>query len=211
MCLGWLGPACLVGRPTYEQQEAQDQLQACTDDVARIKARIAELQAENSIPALARRERELADALLEGGDVAIVAPPMTSVQLRHAIGVLEGRLAEALDHENQARGAVRRAKLNRMRELLIQERQAYDDLAKATQHQWLRVTVLTNELDAALGMSTLAAPWFRLSMPRGIEPKVHNLFEDVSTYPDARGLLSATQGNLARKEIAEQLQKEGIQ
>ena len=192
-------------------QEAQDQLQACTDDVARIKARIAELQAENSIPALARRERELADALLEGGDVAIVAPPMTSVQLRHAIGVLEGRLAEALDHENQARGAVRRAKLNRMRELLIQERQAYDDLAKATQHQWLRVTVLTNELDAALGMSTLAAPWFRLSMPRGIEPKVHNLFEDVSTYPDARALLSASQGNLARKQITEQLQKEGIQ
>lgn len=192
-------------------QEAQDQLQACTDDVARIKARIAELQAENSIPALARRERELADALLEGGDVAIVAPPMTSVQLRHAIQVLEARLAEALDQENQARGAVRRAKLNRMRELLIQERQAYDDLAKATQHQWLRVTVLTNELDAALGMSTLAAPWFRLSMPRGIEPKVHNLFEDVSTYPDARALLSASQGNLARKQITEQLQKEGIQ
>jgi len=193
-------------------QEAQDQLQACTDEVGRIKARIAELQAENSIPALARRERELADALLEGGDVAtIVAPPMTSVQMRHAIQVLEGRLAEALDQENQARGAVRRAKLNRMRELLIQERQAYDELAKATQHQWLRVTVLTNELDAALGMNTLAAPWFRLKLPRGIEPKTHNLFEDVSTYPDARALLSASQGNLARKEIAEQLQKEGIQ
>ena len=192
-------------------QEAQDQLQACTDDVARIKARIAELQAENSIPALARRERELADALLEGGDVAIVAPPMTSVQLRHAIQVLEARLAEALDQENQARGAVRRAKLNRMRELLIQERQAYDDLAKATQHQWLRVTVLNNELDAALGMNTLAAPWFRLNLPRGIEPKTHNLFEDVSTYPDARALLSASQGNLARKQITEQLQKEGIQ
>ena len=193
-------------------QEAQDQLQACTDKVGRIKQRIAELQAENSVSALARQERALADALLEGGDVAtIVAPPMTSVQLRHAIQVLEARLAEALDQENQARGAVRRAKLNRMRELLIQERQAYDELAKATQHQWLRVTVLTNELDAALGMNTLAAPWFRLKLPRGIEPKTHNLFEDVSTYPDARALLSASQGNLARKEIAEQLQKEGIQ
>ena len=89
-------------------QEAQDQLQACTDDVARIKQRIAELQAENSIPALARRERQLADALLEGGDVAIVAPPMTSVQLRHAVQILEGRLAEALDHQNQATGALRR-------------------------------------------------------------------------------------------------------
>lgn len=192
-------------------QEAEDQLQACTDEVGRIKQRIAELQAENSVSALARQERALADALLEGGDVAtIVAPPMTSVQLRHAIQVLEGRLAVALDQENQARGAVRRAKLNRMRELLIQERQAYDELAKATQHQWLRVTVLNNELDAALGMNTLAAPWFRLSMPRGIEPKVHNLFEDVSTYPDARALLSASQGSLARKQITEQLQKEGI-
>ena len=191
-------------------QEAQDQLQACTDEVARIKQRIAELQAENSVSALARQERALADALLEGGDVAIVAPPMTSVQLRHAIQVLEGRLAEALDHQNQATGALRRAKLNRMRELLIQERQAYDEAAKQVMHRWLRVTVLNNELDAALGMNTLAAPWFRLSMPRGIEPKVHNLFEDVSTYPDARALLSASQGNLARKEIAEQLQKEGI-
>jgi len=193
-------------------QEAHNQLQACTDEVGRIKQRIAELQAENSIPALARRERELADALLEGGDVAtIVAPPMTSVQLRHAIGVLDARLAEALDQENQARGTVRRAKLDRMRELLKAEREAYDELAKATQHQWLRVTVLNNELDAALGMSTLAAPWFRLNLPRGIEPKVHNLFEDVSTYPDARALLSASQGNLARKQITEQLQKEGIQ
>jgi len=192
-------------------QEAQDQLQACTDKVGRIKQRIAELQAENSVSALARQERALADALLEGGDVAtIVAPPMTSVQLRHAIQVLEARLAEALDQENQARGAVRRAKLNRMRELLIQERQAYDELAKATQHQWLRVTVLNNELDAALGMNTLAAPWFRLNLPRGIEPKTHNLFEDVSTYPDARALISASQGNLARKQITEQLQKEGI-
>ncbi|NBS94337.1 MAG: hypothetical protein EBT27_11580 [Betaproteobacteria bacterium] len=105
---------------------------------------------------------------------------------------------------------MRRAKLNRMRELLIQERQAYDELAKATQHQWLRVTVLNNELDAALGMNTLAAPWFRLNLPRGIEPKTHNLFEDVSTYPDARALISASQGNLARKQITEQLQKEGI-
>lgn len=192
--------------------EAHNQLQACTDEVSRIKQRIAELQAENSIPALARRERELADALLEGGDVAtIVAPPMTSVQLRHAIQVLEGRLAEALDQENQAKGSVRRAKLDRMRELLKAEREAYDEAAKQVMHRWLRVTVLTNELDAALGMNTLAAPWFRLSMPRGIEPKVHNLFEDVSTYPDARALLSASQGNLARKEIAEQLHKEGIQ
>ena len=193
-------------------QEAHNQLQACTDEVGRIKQRIAELQAENSVSALARQERALAEALLEGGDVAtIVAPPMTSAQLRHAIQVLEGRLAEALDHQNQATGALRRAKLNRMRELLKAEREAYDEAAKQVMHRWLRVTVLTNELDAALGMNTLAAPWFRLNLPRGIEPKVHNLFEDVSTYPDARALLSASQGNLARKQITEQLQKEGIQ
>ena len=192
-------------------QEAQDQLQACTDEVGRIKQRIAELQAENSIPALARRERELADALLEGGDVAtIVAPPMTSVQLRHAIQVLEGRLAEALDHQNQATGALRRAKLNRMRELLKAERQAYDEAAKQVMHRWLRATALANELDAVTGVSSMHAPWYRLRLPRGIEPDSLNTYEDVSSYPDTQTLLAGVQANLARKEIAEQLQKEGI-
>ena len=192
-------------------QEAQHQLQACTDEVGRIKARIAELQAENSVPALARRERELADALLEGGDVSIVAPPMTSSQLRHAIGVLEGRLAEALDHENQARGAVRRANLNRMRELLKAEREAYDEAANQVMHRWLRATALANALDAVTGVSSMHAPWYRLRLPRGIEPNSLNTYEDVSSYPDTQTLLAGVQANLARKEIAEQLQKEGIQ
>jgi hypothetical protein len=53
-------------------QEAHDQLQACGDEVNRIKAKLSELQAENSVTALARRERELADQLLEGGDVATI-------------------------------------------------------------------------------------------------------------------------------------------
>ena len=172
--------------------EAHNQLQACTDEVSRIKQRIAELQAENSIPALARRERELADALLEGGDVAtIVAPPMTSVQLRHAIQVLEGRLAEALDQENQAKGSVRRAKLDRMRELLKAEREAYDEAAKQVMHRWLRATALENALDAVTGVSLMSAPWYRLKLPRGIDDgHIHRLGVSTCQIPYGWNLMA---------------------
>jgi len=190
-------------------QEAHEQLQACTDEVGRIRSKLAELQAENSVPVLARRERELADQLLEGGDLAtIVAPPMTSAQLRHAINVLEGRLAEALDLQNQARGAVRRANLNRMRELLRAEREAYDEAAQKVMHRWLRATALANAVDAVTGVSSMSAPWYRLKLPRGIEPKTHNNYEDVSSYPDSQTLLAGVQANLARTEIAALLNAE---
>lgn len=195
-------------------QEAHDQLQACDDEVNRIKAKLAELQAENSVTALARRERGLADQLLEGGDLAtIVAPPMTSAQLRQAIGALEARLAEALDRQNQARGAVRRSKVGRMRELLKAERQAYDQACKALVDQWLRVTAMANTLDAATGMTdTLQAPWYRLTLPRAIEPPSHNPYEDNSNhFPNAQTLLSSAHANKARTEIAELLKKEGIE
>lgn len=195
-------------------QEAHDQLQACGDEVNKIKAKLSELQAENSVTALARRERELADQLLEGGDVAtIVAPPMTSAQLRHAIGALEARLAEALDRQNQARGAVRRAKVDRMRQLLKAEREAYDTACKALSHQWLRVTAIANTLDAATGMAdTLTGPWYRLTLPRAIVPTSHNAFEDNSNhFASTQGLLSSAHANKARTEVAELLKKEGIE
>ncbi len=195
-------------------QEAHDQLQACGDEVNKIKAKLSELQAENSVTALARRERELADQLLEGGDVAtIVAPPMTSAQLRHAIGALEARLAEALDRQNQARGAVRRAKVDRMRQLLKAEREAYDTACKALSHQWLRVTAIANALDAATGMAdTLTGPWYRLTLPQAIVPTSHNAFEDNSNhFASTQTLLAGVHANKARTEVAELLKKEGIE
>ena len=193
--------------------EAQEQLGSCAAEVARIRARIAEVQSNSGAMDVARRERELTEKLLEGGEISeMVAPAMTAAQVRRAVQLLESALAEALDRENQAKGALRRARIGRMRELLQQERQEYDKAAIALMQKWLRVSVLCNQLDSAVGMSnTISASWFRLSLPRGIVPHNTNAFLDCSMYcANGNELLTGNYSNRARNEIAELLEKEGV-
>ena len=141
----------------------------------------------------------------------IVVPPMTSTQLRHAVQVLENRLAEALDYENQARSAIRVAKIRRLRELLQSEQKKYDEIAQALTHLWLRVSVLTQHVDAATGMQNTACyNWYSAKIPRGVQLKSRNPYEQTSMHPDPQDLLLAAAGNKAKSEIAELLKTEGV-
>lgn len=193
--------------------EAQEQLDGCTMEVTRIRAKIAEVQANDSIADAARRERELADRLMNGGDIAeIIAPALTAAQVRRAVQVLESALAEALDRENQARGALRRARISRMRALLTQERELYDATAIDLMNRWLRVTLLAQQVDAATNMTdTLTSNWYRLTLPRGIAPKTYTAYMDESChFANATDLLSTVKSNAVRTEIKELLEKEGV-
>lgn len=193
--------------------EAQEQLDGCSLEVDRIRAKITEVQANNSIADAARRERELADRLMDGGDIAeIIAPALTSAQVRRAVQVLESALAEALDRENQAKGALRRARIGRMRALLTQERELYDATATDLMNRWLRVSLLAQQVDAATNMSdTLPSQWYRLTLPRGIAPKTYNAYMDESChFANATDLLSTVKSNAVRTEIKGLLEKEGV-
>lgn len=193
--------------------EAHEQLDGCSLEVARIRAKITEVQANESIAEAARRERELADRLMDGGDIAeIIAPALTSAQVRRAVQVLESALAEALDRENQARGALRRARIGRMRALLTQERELYDAKAIDLMNRWLRVTLLAQQVDVATNMSdTLPSQWYRLTLPRGIAPKTYNAYVDDSChFASATDLLSTVKSNAVRTEIKGLLEKEGV-
>lgn len=193
--------------------EAQEQLDGCSLEVARVRAKIVEVQANSSIADAVRRERELAEKLMSGGDIAeIIAPAMTAAQVRRAVQVLESALAEALDRENQAKGALRRAKIGRMRSLLNQEREVYDAAAIDLMNRWLRVTLLAQQVDAATNMSdTLPSQWYRLILPRGIPPKAHNAFLDNSChFANANELLMSARSNAVYAEIKGLLDKEGV-
>lgn len=197
---------------TISVKEAQAQLEARSADVAAIRQKIAELKEQTSAASIAKAERALGDALLAGVAVdQIVVPPMTSTQLRHAVQVLENRLAEALDYENQARSAIRVAKIRRLRELLQNEQKKYDEIAQALTHLWLRVSVLTQHVDAATGMQNTACySWYSAKIPRGVQLKSRNPYEQTSMHPDPQDLLLAAAGNKAKSEIAELLKTEGV-
>lgn len=193
--------------------EAQEQLDSCSLEVARIRAKIIEVQANSSVADAVRRERELAEQLMSGGDISeIIAPAMTAAQVRRAVQVLESALAEELDRENQAKAALRRARVGRIRALLNQERELYDATAIDLMNRWLRVTLLAQKVDAATNMSdTLPSQWYRLTLPRGIAPKAYNAFLDNSChFSSANELLTSARANAVHAEIKGLLDKEGV-
>lgn len=190
--------------------EARQQLQAAEDEVARIRQRISELRDSDNVLDLARRERELAQQLLDGADPGgIVAVPLTSAQLRKAISVLESALAEALERERWARGAVRKAQVERMRELLEERKAAFDERAEDLLRAYCDTTALADELSRAVGsVPQLPLVWGRLAVPKPVTD--HSIYA-TGMHPSGPELMSGLYGNRARTELAEVLKREGIE
>lgn len=192
--------------------EAATQLQECADEVSRIRSKISELKQSDSPLASAQRERDMAQALMAGGDVAeIVAVPLTSAQLRKAVLVLEAALAEALDRESQAKAALRAAKIRRARELLQERRTNFEAMSKDLIREWAEVTALAQEVAQMVGgVNQLPSSWFSLAIPIGVEKRV-NPFFDSGLHPSGTEIMSSLVGNAARAAIAIELKKEKIQ
>lgn len=196
-----------------EIKEAADQLQEYGDEVARIRQRIKELQDSNNAVELAKQERDVAQRLLEGGDVAeIVMPPMTSTQLRRAVQVLESRLAEALDRENQARGALRSAKVRRMRDLFEQSKKKYEERVNELLTTYSETTALAQKLSSMVGgVDQLPLTWYRLTLPVANYDTSRRGYIDSGLYPLYDQIMNGPIGNKARTEIEQMLKKEGIE
>ena len=191
--------------------EAEQQLQVHADEVARIRAKIRELRDGDNAVDRSRLEREAAKALLEGGDVAeIVAPSMTSAQLRRAVAVLEGALGEALEREAQARGVLRAAKVRKIRELLDVAKERYDQAAVELLARYCEATAMAQSLAAAVGgVEQMPLAWHRLELPRAIPPRSVGFF-DSGLYPRGSDNNSSDFMNRAKSEVQAVLRKEGI-
>lgn len=193
-------------------KEAAQQLQECSDEVGQIRQRIRELQESNSAIELAKCEREISQRLLEGGNVAeIVMPPMTSTQLRMAVQVLESRLVDALERESQAKGALRAAKMRRLRELYELAVADYDKKASELVHEFARATALGLKIESAVGgVSQLPLTWHRLTIPRGGSHSAKWSAFDSGLHPQHEEIMNGNIGNKARSDLNELLNKEGI-
>lgn len=193
--------------------EAKQQLQEATDEVNRIKARIAELRAGDNAIDRARREREMADALMAGGDVAeIVAPPLTSTQVRHAVQVLESALNGAVERESQAAGVLRAAKVRRMRELFEQRKVQYDLQARELLKVYAEVTALGNTISAAVGgVHQMPMVWHRLELPKAIVDVQRDPFFESGFHSKGNEVMSTAIGVMAAAEVKALLRKEGVE
>lgn len=193
--------------------EAKQQLQDAQDEVARIRSRIAELRAGDNAIDRARREREMAEALMAGGDVAeIVAPPLSSAQIKHAIQVLESALSGAIEREAQAAGALRAARVRRMRELFEQRKSQYDVQARDLLKVYAEVTALGNAISAAVGgVHQMPMVWHRLELPKAIVDVQRDPFAETGLHTRGSEVMGTTIGASAAAEVKAMLRKEGIE
>lgn len=193
-------------------EEARQQLQEAEEEVHRIRTRIGAIEAGGSAIEVQRRERELAQALLDGGDVAaVVAPSMTSGQIRVAVSALQTALAEAQSRVAQAKGALRRAQVIRLRALLAEAQAAYDVQAAQLVRAYADVGAIAERVTQATGVDPRNSTWHNLVLPRAV-PKDVGLFFDGSVAV-SRGLdvANGQPGAAARARLTETLKTEGIE
>lgn len=193
--------------------EARQQLQEAQDEVARIRQRISELRDGDNAIDRARREREMADAILAGGDVAgIVAAPLSSAQVRHAVQVLESVLNGALEREAQAAGALRAAKVRRMRELFEQRKAEYDQQARDLLRAYAEVTALGSTISSWVGgVDQLPMAWRRLELPKAIEDVRQNPFAQTGLHVRGIEVMNTAIGAQAVEEVRALLREEGVE
>ena len=193
--------------------EARQQLQEAQDEVARIRRRISELRESDNAIDRAQRERDMADAILAGGDVAgIVSAPLSSAQVRHAVQVLESVLNGALEREAQAAAALRAAKVRRMRELLQERKANYDQQARDLLRAYAEVTALGLKISTWVGgVDQMPMVWYRLELPRAIpDPRINSLF-DTGLHTRGTEVMNTSLGAMAVEEVKALLRAEGIE
>lgn len=206
-------------------EEAQMQLVEKTNRVQQIKAKMAEMQtlAMSATKSYVRNETALAEAVLAGGGIdqalhatapqaneAIKPAPVSPSEARRIVSGLEMLLAAALDEENQARSAVRRAGVGELKAMLQTERQAYDRQAQELMRQWARVTALSGKAAAVLGVQQHGPGWASMRLPRAIPPKVLAPFTNGEFWGGSEEILQGGVGNQARTEVDAMLKAKGI-
>ena len=193
--------------------EATQQLQEAEDEVNRIRARIAELRAGDNALDRARREREVAAHLIAGGEVAeVVAPPLSSAHIRHAVQVLESALSDAAERQAQVTGVMRAAKVRRMRELFEKRKTEYDQQARELLKAYAEVTALGQQISSAVGgVNQMPMTWPRLTLPRAKVDVQRDPFVDNGLHcTDGLEVMGTAIGAGASEEIKALLREEGV-
>jgi hypothetical protein len=197
---------------TLTIEEAVAQLKAADEEVERIQARIRELS-QKAI-GHQQRDRELAVALMAGADVeqaTIVSPPMSPAQVRRGIDALEALLADASSKQVQARGALRSARANRLKELFQQAAQTYDTEAQNLMGHYCRVAALAEKMAGVRGINPLGNHWWRLMLPRALTLTDPYRFDGLCWVESGTDLTQGVKGNAGRAEVAELLRSEGVE
>lgn len=206
-------------------EEAKSQLAEKSARVSQIRGKLAEMRTLSMGVATrqARNEAVLAEAVLSGQNVAEVLdaaqPPaqgvtpaaITPSEARRVVSGLEHLLATALDEENQAQAAVRRASIGDLKALLEVEKRAYDTVAQDLMHRWARVTEAMAKVAGVTGMQQHSLVWASIRLPRAIPPKHVAMFHTGELWcQGADDIRNGAIANRANSEIAELLRSRGI-
>lgn len=189
-------------------REAADQVGQLEVEREKIAERIRELRNSDNSISRGARERELAATIMAGGDISTIEAPLTSLQIRHSVQILESHQADCASRLGQAHGALRSAKVNRIRELLQAARDDYDKSASELVERWARVTALTQELAGFVTVNESGLTWNQLRIPRANIK--HGNFHMAVLHPLAEEIMLSELGRRVTFETQGQLKEEGI-
>jgi len=192
--------------------EARGQLAEAEDALHRIRARIASIEAGGSAVEAQRRERELAQLLLDGGDVStVVMPAMSTGQIRVAVSALRSAEVEALERVNQARGTVRRAKVTRLKQLLEERKVEFDRKAAELLAAYADVHATSERICAATGVDPRSPTWWTLQIPRAVPAKVGAFFDGSTLCVRGQDVVASGIGAAANTRLVELMRQEGLE
>lgn len=190
---------------------SKQQLAVLIDRVSEVQQKIHELREKNSDHHRIAQERMQAEQIMDGLDPITIQSPMTSLQIKHSIAVLENSLAELQSRVGQAHSALRSAKVTRLQELLAESKERYDDVAKELLNAYLEVSELAQALESATRVNQLPMSWHRLAIPRGVEDGHLSRYDGGMVCQPGSDLRNTPAGLSARNSVRALLEKEGIQ
>ena len=197
---------------TMDITEARAQLAEAEDALHRIRARIASIEAGGSAVEAQRRERELAQQLLDGGDVStVVVPAMSTGQIRVAVSALRSAEVEALERVNQARGALRRVKVTRLKEVLEERKVEFDRKAAELLAAYSDVHAASERICAATGVDPRSPNWWTLQIPRAVPAKVGAFFDGGVLCVRGQDVVASSIGAAANTRLVELMRQEGLE
>jgi hypothetical protein len=191
-------------------QEAAAQLAEAQAEVERVQRRIVDVQSESTTAE--QDARALAQALMDGTDVsAIQMPRLSGAQTRHAVQALQGLLADAQSRAAQARGALRRARVTRLREIHEEAQVAFDAAAATLLDRYADVCCAADRLAAATGVDPRPGSWWNLAVPRARQAKVGLFFDGTTLTSRGQDVTSSAVGAAANARLSARLKEENIE
>jgi hypothetical protein len=200
--------------------EARQQMADAVDRVTQIRKRRDELADSGALAAKADAEECEALALAAMGEVdleqarakqvGIRSAPMSPGERKRALAGLDQLLAEAMSHQAQAKGTLRRASVKAIESLLADEQAAFDEAAKALNARWARISAIYQILSGITGINRMPLTWHQLRIPVASPQPVHSAWNFEPVHPTPEAMVSGAAANVGRNEAARLIREAGV-